>query len=642
MSLSYRGDIDGLRAIGVLAVVLFHASEDFLPGGYVGVDVFFVVSGYLITSLIAKEMESGNFSFLNFYKRRAARLLPALSITLAFTLLFGFVFYDNGQFDNLGKEVFFSAFGAANILFSQGVNYFAQGQAYQPLIHLWSLGVEEQFYVAWPIILIMAFKVSRNVLIPLAAVLFAFSLFLSMDAVSRGYSAGYFLPHYRAFELLVGCILALWIKYGSKTPVRKSFKKHLGVVGLLLIVVPMAWLDKNSKFPGLNALWPCIGASLVIGFPVFEGKSVSVLLSTRVLVFFGLISYPLYLYHQPIITFLNFFDHSFSDAQLLVFVLSVSSFLAWLTYRFVEISIRRSIQSEKGVKKVAIITGLVLTIPLFASSGLLVAKTNGLNNRFRYLNPFALEVAKAHGATFNSSFKRGLSINDSGGAKVLFIGDSVLQQYVVPLTRALGLGYGEVDTVTRGGCVLLKGVEFRDKFSDISCNDLREALYSIDNNYDVVVISQSWDRYDGSVTNFSESNEFFRWKPFIDETISHFSDLSKGIVIIGAHPRVSGTLEMQPSLTSTPEALSEGLKDIRITNLHHLKESFMFFSGYLDNGNVTVIHPYEIFCGNRCVVSDGHWSYFSDGLHLSSASTEYVESRLRSILANDPTPDSRL
>ena len=161
--MSYRPDIDGLRALAVIAVIVFHSGFELFSGGYVGVDIFFVISGYLITGMVFDEVKSGSFTYANFYKRRIARLGPALAITLATVSCLGFFFYDNKAFDNLGKEIFFSAAGAANILFAQGINYFAQESTVRPLIHLWSLGVEEQFYLVWPttLVLLGALKLRR-------------------------------------------------------------------------------------------------------------------------------------------------------------------------------------------------------------------------------------------------------------------------------------------------------------------------------------------------------------------------------------------------------------------------------------------------------------------------------------------------
>ena len=581
--------------------------------------------------MIIKEVWSGEFSFFSFYKRRAARLLPALAITLFAVFSFGFVFYSGKQFDNLGKEIFFSAFGAANILFAQGVNYFAQDQVYQPLIHLWSLGVEEQFYVLWPIMIILVFKISRRLLFPVAIFLFVGSLFLSVKAVSNDYSAGYFLPHYRAFELLIGCILALWLQFGSKLTITESLQRIFGATGLILVVASMILLNKESGFPGFNALWPCLGSALIIASPVHAHRSVTAILSNRVMVFFGLISYPLYLYHQPIISFVHFFDYSFSPLQLLVFVVFLSTALSWLTYRYVELPVRKGVGSENKVTKFMIVSGLVATIPLFAAAGLVVAKTNGFESRFGYLNPYALEVTQAHGTSFHQKFNRGFSVGEAD-KKILFVGDSVLQQYVFPISRTLAVEVHDVDTVTRGGCVLLKGVDFEDQFSDISCNDLREQLYTSKKRYDVVVISQLWNGYQNSVKNFPEKEGLSRWKPFLDDTVLHFKNYSENIIIIGAHPSVSGTLGLQPSLTSTTESVSDTLGSLEVNNLNYLDLSYDFFVKYLGDKNVKVIYPKDIFCADECIMSNGEWSYFSDANHISNASTDFVSGRLKELI----------
>ncbi|MEO1803099.1 MAG: acyltransferase, partial [Cyanobacteria bacterium J06629_2] len=261
----YRADLDGLRAVCVLAVIFFHAGFTFLAGGYVGVDVFFVISGYLITSIVHKDLKANKFSFKQFYKKRGARLLPALLITLMVTGLFGFIFYDNKSLDNLGREIMYGAFGAANILFAQGENYFVTDESYRPLIHLWTLGIEEQFYFVWPILLVLLSALRVKQILAIALILCTASLVMSVAAVETNPIAAYFYTHYRAYELLIGAVVALsMIGFRGKLELSQRKKEILSLLGVLLIIVPMFLFDENTTFPGLNALYPCIGTALLI------------------------------------------------------------------------------------------------------------------------------------------------------------------------------------------------------------------------------------------------------------------------------------------------------------------------------------------------------------------------------------------
>ena len=630
--MKYRNDIDGLRAIAVISVIAFHSGIASLSGGYIGVDVFFVISGYLITTLIHKDMERNEFTFRDFYKRRAARLLPALFVMLLMVLAFGFVFYNNKTFDNLGKEVFFSSLGAANILFAQGVNYFAKDEAYQPLIHMWSLGVEEQFYIVWPIILLITFKVSKKLVVPIAFFLFFVSLGFSINSVMENQTKGYFLLHYRAFELLVGVITALLL---VKTDVEKyngQAKEFISYVGAIMIVVPMFLLDKSSNFPGWNALWPCIGTALIIAFP--NQGLITKILSYKWMVFIGLISYPLYLYHQPIVSFFHFFNLKTSPLIIFSIVTLVSMIGAWLTYEYLEKPVRKTVHSTNRKTSLVTIATLTAIIPVFVVSGLFIAKTNGFEARFKYFNPFAFEVSTSHSTTFHQGFERGFKVSSSEHSKILFVGDSVLQHYVVPMKLAFGYSVDQIDTVTRGGCVLLKGADFIDKFSDIPCNNIRDKLYKLEKKYDYVVLSQAWDSYDSSILNFANDLDgFSKWSVLLNNTVEHFSRLSDKVIIIGAHLTVNGTLSLQPSITSTRESFSENLENLKIANLGRLKEARPFFEGYNSGDDVIVIEPYQLFCSDKCNLHDGEWSYYSDSQHLSNAATEYTHIRIQEILS---------
>ncbi len=627
---SYRPDIDGLRAVAVFLVIGFHSGFSSLKGGFVGVDVFFVISGYLITALIHSEMVEKRFSFMTFYRRRASRLLPSLIVLLTAVLIFGFVFYDEKTYDNLGKEVFFSAFGLANILFAQGEQYFASEDAYRPLIHLWSLGVEEQFYAFWPLLLLLIVRTGHAAVLLMTALLLLVSLGMSEWAIRQGDSlASYYLPHYRAFELLIGALLAIAMsdEHYARLAARYSHKT-LPWFGAGLILSSALWLDAGSRFPGLNALLPCLGTGLII----FHGNRGNLcrLLASRGLVWIGLISYPLYLFHQPVIAWLEFFLGEQLPWVVFSVVLMIAMPAAWLSYRFLEIPARRYARRAGSGNGMAL--GM-LSVAILAGAGLTVAKSNGLDARFKILNPFAFEVAQAHASSFHKDYDRGFDMAEvQGKTSVLFIGDSVLQQYVAPITKALGLSPQNVDVVSRGACVLLKGVVFDDQSADISCNALREKLYELDKTYDHIVISQRWDTYDDRVLNFPEgSTDNTRWSGFIQATAEHFRQFSRHVTIIGPHVNVAGFQRLQPSITINSDDYRNGLKQLEVENLEELVKADAYFQQLSQRHALRYLSPYRIFCDKACQVFDEGWSFFSDRQHLTGFSQAFVVERLRQL-----------
>lgn len=633
--MNYRREIDGLRAIAVLSVIIFHSGFTFLSGGFVGVDVFFVISGYLITALIYSEIKAKKFSFAVFYKRRIARLLPALIVMLVGVLIIGMLLYDNQEFDNLGKVVFYSAIGAANILFAQGANYFAAETASNPLVHLWSLGVEEQFYLIWPIILIMLSYFRAWLVILTIIILFFISLLLSIQEISVNATTAYYYPQYRAFELLIGSAIAtLLTKEHFVNLVKKQkIKNVLSALGLLLIISPMFILSEESKFPGVNALWPCIGSALIILYAQtgFVGR----LLSLKPLVSIGLISYPLYLFHQPIISTIGKTVANPSTILTLAVVLIIALPLSWFTLRFIERPFRTYAKVKGGFVPKISTFALVSVLMALAVGGLLIAKMNGFPVRFKVLNEFSYKVSKESETTFHGSFERGFKVSESAPNKVLFFGDSALQQYVFPLAKALKIDISHIDTVTRGGCVLLKNVEFRDKYSDISCDDIRDKLFKLNQNYKYIVFSQSWGDYIGDLLNSKiapEQNEKLdRWAPYISQTIDHFKKYSNQILIIGGHLDVSGTKSLGPNLFLTEQDYLHNLTNLSLENKAALQQSVIYFKQFEQKDAVVILNPVEIFCNDECRFNDSYWSYFSDELHISAASTQFVVNRLQNI-----------
>lgn len=285
--LKYRPDIDGLRAVAVLSVVIFHYFPSILPGGFVGVDIFFVISGYLITSIILKSASSNSFSYVEFYKRRILRIFPALSIVLISCIIIGWVYFFQDDYKSLGKHVFSGAFFISNLTLWSESGYFDSQSYLKPLLHLWSLGIEEQFYILWPIVILLCFKSKyskRNILLSCAAI-FIVSYTISVFTMAYEGGANYYSPASRFWELMAGAIIATLRFMGIKTSVSKS----MSLIGVIIITLSIALINEKMAFPGYIAIIPVIGASLIIASNGNDWIA-SKILSFKPIVFIGLIS----------------------------------------------------------------------------------------------------------------------------------------------------------------------------------------------------------------------------------------------------------------------------------------------------------------------------------------------------------------
>ena len=337
----YRPDIDGLRAVAVLSVLGFHAFPNLVPGGFVGVDVFFVISGFLISGIVMGELGRGHFSLASFYARRVRRIFTALIVVLACTYAAGWMLLVAGDFRDLGKHIAGGAGFVANLVQWRESGYFAADAELQPLLHLWSLGIEEQFYLAWPLLLWLAWRRSLGLLALIAVIVaasFAFDVsLLKTDAVASFYS-----PLGRVWELLLGAALA-WRAQNGMKPVQHP--GTLATAGLVLIGAAILLVDKQHRFPGWWALLPTIGTVLVIR----AGKDAvpnRFLLSHPAVVWVGLISYPLYLWHWPLLAFERIETDGMPSSLLRLGALAAAVVLASLTYLYIERPVRR-----QGIRK---------------------------------------------------------------------------------------------------------------------------------------------------------------------------------------------------------------------------------------------------------------------------------------------------
>ncbi|RNF30691.1 lipoprotein [Massilia aurea] len=363
--LAYRPDIDGLRAVAVLAVVLFHAFPTWLRGGFIGVDVFFVISGFLISSILLRELRQDAFSFAGFYARRVRRIFPALVVVLAACLAFGWLALFPDEYAQLGKHVVGGAGFAANFFYWAQIGYFDTAAETKPLLHLWSLGIEEQFYILWPVVLLLAWKRRMNLLL-VAAALGVVSFLVNVVGVIHHPSATFYSPASRAWEMLLGAGLAcvharaaaglpLLPARGAARRLPRLSPDQLAWTGVVLLGAGLASITRDHRFPGWPALLPAVGALLIIaaGPRAWFNRMV---LSNRLMVWVGLISYPLYLWHWPLLAFAQIIESGTPAPTIRAGVVALAFMLAWLTWRVVELPLRAA--REKTV--IAVLCGLML------------------------------------------------------------------------------------------------------------------------------------------------------------------------------------------------------------------------------------------------------------------------------------------
>jgi peptidoglycan/LPS O-acetylase OafA/YrhL len=368
--MKYRSDIDGLRAIAVLSVVIFHLNVGLLPGGFVGVDIFFVISGYLISKIIYSEVAGESFSISNFYVRRARRILPAfLSVIIATSIAAYYLLYPS-ELANYAKSAIASALFSANIYFYATLNYFSPSADEIPLLHLWSLGIEEQFYIFFPVIIIGLSKISKRLIPAAIFVMLATSLFFSQKLLSSNPLESFYLLPFRAFELLIGSLIALPAMHLRKT---KAVSSAAFVLGLAALVYPICFYSSNTPFPGMAAALPCLGAALII-MAGEQGGRMSMLLGSRPMVFVGKISYSLYLVHWPLVVFAKraFPEANKETAALIIFVTAI--FLAWANYKLVEQTFR---YARKEWQPVRILSAASMSLCLIVVAGWYVSHKHG-------------------------------------------------------------------------------------------------------------------------------------------------------------------------------------------------------------------------------------------------------------------------
>lgn len=544
----YRPDIDGLRAIAVLSVIFFHIDARLLPGGFVGVDIFFVISGYLITRNVVDELARGKFSLLEFYRRRVKRIAPAMLLVIFTTVVFVQFFLLPEEAERAADSALWSLLSLSNVYFWLNIdgNYFAEASNELPILHLWSLGVEEQFYIVWPVLLMLLFgRTSGLALVLMMSVAAVFSFAYADHAFDLDPSFAYYMIPTRAGELLLGAIVALGASRGIEQKLHPALLSPLGWLGAGLMFGSLVLLSEQDVFPGWTAVPPTLGTALIILSGLRQSGRLTRFLSFAPMVGIGLVSYSAYLWHWPILAFIRYGygEVTFSSAVLAF----LSTFLlAWLTYRYVEQPARRVRSSAVKVFafQYVIPAGALAIVCL----GAMYLDGYGLRNHlWNYRAELASTLERNAGAySFDYVCQkqriREFDLKDARcvvgpspeeGARVILWGDSNASHYVGMLgsfAKAAGFNFRNVAV---GACPGVDGdpepFVWANRLAD--CRESLNVIRSAVEGYDVVIMASSWSRTGAEAVAFYE---------VISSTAQRLAAAGKLVILLGKIPTIDG------------------------------------------------------------------------------------------------------
>lgn len=625
---AYRADIDGLRAIAVCLVVAFHAFPQLMPGGFVGVDVFFVISGYLISGIILGHLEEGRFSVREFYIRRVRRIFPALLLVMVVSLVAGLLMLLPDEVVKLGKHLVAGALFVSNVVNWREAGYFDEEASLKPLLHLWSLGVEEQFYMVWPVLLAVVWRWRAR--FTLLAFVGAASLSFAMNValLPTHPSAVFFLPFTRFWELIVGALLAYRARGSGHSIGPLRIRDAASVVGVLLIGIAVVALRNSTPFPGVWALLPTVGAALVLwaGPGAVLNRGV---LSLKWVVYCGLISYPLYLWHWPLFSFAHVWYQGDPPVPVVVGGVVLSAVLALATFELVEKPIRSNSVSPRRLVEVL---ASVMLLVAAAAGAVWFGGVRPLSSRFA-------GVAEVSAAVGDFSYDRDEVVEGTEATRVLLFGDSHMQQYLPRVREVLkdrSLRTHAVMFHTMGGCAPVPGIE-RDRMSCAAFVE-RGLELAKDPRVKTVVLAGSWpgmmsrgdyrDARTGSALDLADSSADWVFQAWAD-SLRALREQGKRVVLVLSSPRAD---EFNPK-----RMVRRGLFDFQVVPVSVTRSSLEQktasinprLRGLASSSGIEIVDPLEHFCGSDGLcspVSAEGAPILTDGSHIRGS---YVRGSVR-------------
>jgi len=635
--MKYRRDIDGLRCLAIVPVVLYHAGADCFSGGFVGVDIFFVISGFLITSIIRHEIRKDRFTIAGFYERRCRRILPALVTVIAVCVVVGYFTMLPGQYADFAGSAMAAFLFVSNGFFWRQTGYFAPVAEWMPLLNTWSLAVEEQYYVVFPLFMLMArrWRVARQLVV--IGIVFTGSFLLSAYGAYHHPSAAFYLTPFRAWELLLGVLIAY-----SPSPRRapRWFREAGSLVGLLMLLVPIVGYDAQTPFPGFAAAVPCVGTGILLVIGNTGQSFVRSVLENRALVFIGLISYSLYLWHWPLFVFIRLRFVQTELSPLLATLGTLLSFLiAVVSWYFVERPFRRKEAFDRSrifrYSGVSVLFSVSIAAAVNLSGGMpgrVAPEILAFEGAAEDIDPFR---ARCRGQVNNPLCHFGEQ--DSAPVSFALWGDSHAAALRPALEEAMK-GTGKRGTLLwLGGCPPLLSARTVDSLGVQECGEFRERaihfLAGPDSSIDTVFLSARWltavtgilpemgDSY-VHVIEDAESEELGpeeNQRVFVrslQRTVQELRAAGKSVVLIGGSPDVGWHVPIVLALSAQHRAELPRLVSRLEAAKKHAFVDRAFTEAARQDG-VAFVEIWSLFCPEYCLTTAENRAIYSDTHHLS-------------------------
>lgn len=640
--IGYRPDIDGLRAIAVLSVVAFHAFPIYIKGGSTGVDVFFVISGFLISTIILNGLESGTFSFIKFYNKRLRRIFPSLITVLLACLVFGYFSLFADEFKQLAKHVVAGTIFVSNFVLCREAGYFDNISETKPLLHLWSLGIEEQFYIIWPLLLWLGWK-KRIILLVIIVIILITSFGYNLVAGFNDKVIAFYSPVTRFWELLVGAVLAyiqlykLFLFKTSKikliVPMLNSIKLHnvVSIFGGILVFIGFFLITKERHLPIFLATMPVLGVVMIIaaGETAWFNRTI---LSNQILVWIGVISFPIYLWHWPLLSFARIIESQTPHRIIRIIAVLLTILLAWITYKFVENPMRFG-KYEK--LKTIVLIGVMFMIgivgfEIYQKEGYKERKSIKLfmNNKNELLRlPAVDESCKNY---INSQFPlfsycRYNKVGDGG--TVAIIGDSHAHAAFPGITKRLEQKGINTVLLASSGCLPFFGTEFG--FSKKEKANCKKQIVSI---IDIIKFKEDISKvfiftrgpiymtgkeFGNISSSYDENNPPIPQHKFFDglqKTINVLKSANKKVFYVTENPELYYSPEI---CLARPFRLNKKNCDVELSAVTERQRDYL--AGFQNMNNVNIINSLSVFCPNSlCKAFDENGVLlYADDDHLS-------------------------